>query len=488
MKILHQNNIGFAIAENGEITCSSNWEVIADAIDDWTDFEAAVKSWAGNPGEGWRVPDADSEGYSVDTTRVITGIDCTAKSRWIYDVAFKGRVRDLTARMTDFSETINNKDEREKTATWSVDADSLDGFLPEIGAVMTWAGELFYCDNISSKKVGITEGRYEVTLTAIDLSQVMLGNPSFSRNEKYESTKSATWKVSNDAYEAFIDAHDVNSDASSWAGEGYYVTSIKADPRGKLGYDVAVEAKHIGVRCLETRREETFKGYDAGGNPIREIKWSGRWQVSKDNIEDFQNITGDSAADWADEGYIITNISPNQISDMEYEFSLEAKNPDNASIPKTEDDRSKLSERKDYYPGSAEFKIDAKMAGWTEQDGMLKKMNEVTRASWDPAKDCPFEMTTEMDKKYVEKVITCVTVQLTSYWKGDPMTQIANFKATYELNSIASDLYGNIGSWRVTKKEGEKILDNNGDPWTKFTATFICAPFTFKWNASYWGI
>ncbi|MEI8245823.1 MAG: hypothetical protein WCI51_08340 [Lentisphaerota bacterium] len=521
MKILHQNNIDFAISENGEITCSSTWELICEAIDDWTSFESAVKSWAGNPGEGWRIPDADSEDYTVDTDRVITSIDCSAKSRWIYTVAFKGRNRDIIARMIDYSESVNNRDEREKTATWSIDADSLDAFLPAIGAVLTWAGEFFYCDNINTKKVGITEGRYEVTIIAIDLSTVMLGNPSFSRNAKYESTKSATWKVSNSAYEAFIEAHDVNSDASNWAGSNYFVTSIKAEPRGKLGYDVTVEAKHISVRCIETRREETLKGYDISGNVIREIKYSGRWQVNKDGLEEFKNLTGSSAADWSDEGYIVSRVSPSQISDVEYEISVEASNPDEyqsgGGNPSMLDDRSKLSARTDIEVKCLEFTLSARQAGWmlekpfkkdtTSKELTDKNVREILKPivqsaaydslsdtekdiEWTPSRDCPIEMASGAnyaDKKWVDKTFTCIALEYTQYSKGELAQQLSQLET--RRDKIPYIQYGQINgltkSWKRLSYNVEKILDNKGDAWWKESYTLIACPHTWKWNAAY---
>ena len=521
MKILHQNNIDFAISENGEITCSSTWELICEDIDDWTGFESAVKGWAGNIGEGWRVPDADSEGYTVDTDRVITSIDCSAKSRWIYTVAFKGRSRDIKARMIDYSETVNNKDEREKSATWSIDGDSLDAFLPVIGAVLTWAGAFFYCDNISSKKVGISEGRYEVTIIAIDLSTVMLGNPSFSRNAKYESTKSATWKVSNEAYEAFIEAHDVNSSASSWAGSDYFVTGIKAEPRGKLGYDVTVEAKHIGVRCLETRRDETLKAYDVSGNAIREVKWSGRWQVNKDGLEEFKNLTGSSAADWADEGYIVSRVSPSQVSDVEYEISIEATNPDEyqsgGGNPSMLDDRSKLSARTDIEVKTLEFTLSAAQAGWTMEKPFkagstdtlvtqdvkeilkpivkslkyrLLDAEDLKAMEWLPSRDCPIEMpsgTNYADKKWIDKTFTCIALEYTTYSKGELAQQLSQLET--RRDKIPYIKYGQMNgllkSWKRVSYNVEKILDNKGDPWWKETYTMIAAPNSWTWSTAY---
>lgn len=523
MKILHQNNIGFAISDNGEITCSSIWEVMADSIDDWTGLEASVKSWAGNIGEGWRVPTATSDDFTVDTERVIIGIEFNAKSRWVYEVSFKGRKVDVTERMIDYSESINNRDERQKTAKWSIAADSLDDFLPKIGDVLDWAGQFFYCDSINSQKVGILEGRYEVEIVAIDLSTVMLGNPSFSRNEKYESVKSATWKVSNDAYEAFIEAHDVNSDASSWAGADYYVTSIKAEPRGKVGYDVTVEAKHVGVRCIEVKREEGFKAFDDNGGVVREIKYTGRWQVFKDNLDEFKNITGDSAAAWAEDGYIITRVSPSQISDVEYEYNLEASDPanynSNSNPDSMLDDRSKLSNRIDVNPGMREFILTEKQCGWIKEKPFKKGSStelidkdlpeiwkpivktamyqlvddEYKEMVWKASRDCPFVIpgnndNNYIDFKYANKPFQCVCIEYTKYTKGDPSRQLGQLQS--RINSMGEmigrqKINGLEASWKRSGYSFEKILDNKGMPWWKQSFTLIAAPNKWDWSKDY---
>jgi len=522
MKILHQNNIGFAVSDTGEITCSSVWELMSDTIDDWTGLEAAVKDWAGNIGEGWRVPTATSDDYTVDTNRVIIGIDCTAKSRWIYNVSFKGRSRDITARMIDYSESTNDKDEKTKTATWSVDADSLDGFLPAIGDVLTWAGDFYYCDSISNKKVGILEGRYEVTITAIDLSTIMLGNPSFSRNAKYESVKSATWKVSNDNYEDFVADHDINSDASSWAGDGYYVSSIKAEPKGKLGYDVTVDAKHVAVQCLDINKQDTYNGFDNGGSALNTTTYTGKWQVHKDNMDDFENLAGESAESWAEEGYIVKQVSRSQISDMEYEYTLNAYNPDQVGIPANYgqlDNRSNLSAREDVMPGTREFTLTAEMAGYvrekpakdstllkvTDQDVsqilkpiktsvMYHNMSSADQANaWLPATSCPFlwTSTNPLPVSLVDKPLQCTTLEITQYSQGDPSATLSQLTARRDKRMLMvynGTMSGLFGSWRRTSHNVEKILDNKGLPWWKETMTVIAAPGNYAWNPTYWNV
>jgi hypothetical protein len=235
-------------------------------------------------------------------------------------------------------------------------------------------------------------------------------------------------------------------------------------------------------------KRQTFSGFETNGALKNEIVYTGKWQVHRDNIEDFETLIGESAADWADEGYIVTSINPVKLSDVEYEYTLEAKNTDNTSAsPAQDDDRSKLSERQDFYPGSADFKIDGAMSGWTTKDNK-KILITAAGGTWDPAEECPFVVTGPMDKKYYERVIQCLTVQSTQYKKKDPMQMLPTFKELYEATIINAVMFGySGGSWRATKQEGEKILDNAGNAWTKYTITWMCAPFDWVWNATYWG-
>jgi hypothetical protein len=322
------------------------------------------------------------------------------------------------------------------------------------------------------------------------MAVLIIGNPQFTRTAAYESTKTAKWRVDTASYEAFIAANDIDS-AAAWAGDGYYVTNLSAEPHGILGYYVTIEAKHVSVRKIEVLKRQTLAGYETDGNLKTEVVYTGKWQVHADNRQEFETLIGESAADWADEGYIITSINPVKLSDIEYEYTLEAKNPDNSSAsPATEDDRSKLWERIDLYPGSADFKIDAKMTGYTTKDNLLVKINSIKPGTWDPEKYCPFSpFSEELDKKYAERVIVCMTVQRTTYKKQDPMKTLQDFQIDFQNPLIWNDMFGcPNSSWRPIKVDCEKILDNAGNPWSKITKVYMLAPFNWEWNSTYWGV
>ena len=495
LRITHKSNIDFTIGANGQIQRTSTWEILpasgADILTSWTSFRADAETWAGAIGDPFRIPDSDSMGYTTDDDYLITEIAFKSPARFIYEVTFTGRKKHTTAEMTDYSETKNNNLEKEKTAKWMIHDDSIEEWLPDIGAVITWGDALYGVDELymidDIQKTKLKSGEWEVTLKAKDMAVLIIGNPQFTRTAAYESSKTAKWRVDTASYEQFIADNDIDS-AATWAGDGYYVTNLSAEPHGILGYYVTIEAKHVSVRQIEVLPRKTFAGYETDGSLKIETVYTGKWQVHADNREEFETLIGESAEDWADQGYIVTSVNPVKLSDVEYEYTLEAKNTDSSSAsPPTEDDRSKLWERTDDYPGSAEFKIDSRMAGWIMKDNKLTKITEAG-GTWSAAKDCPFVFSEPMEEKYVERVVRCVIVQETIYKKVDPIKILSELKTIYESSEIFPNEFGIAGtSWRVTKVEGEKILDNEGKPWTKFTAVYMCAPFNWQWNAAYWG-
>ena len=495
LRITHKSNIDFTIGANGQIQRTSTWEILpasgADILTSWTSFRADAETWAGAIGDPFRIPDADSMGYTTDDEYLITEIAFKSPARFIYEVTFTGRKKHTTAEMTDYSETKNNNLEKEKTARWLIHDDSIEEWLPDIGAVITWGDALYGVDELymidDIQKTKLKSGEWEVTLKAKDMAVLIIGNPQFTRTAAYESSKTAKWRVDTASYEQFIADNDIDS-AATWAGDGYYVTNLSAEPHGILGYYITIEAKHVSVRQIEVLPRKSFAGYEADGSLKIETVYTGKWQVHTDNREEFETLVGESAEDWADQGYIVTSVNPVKLSDIEYEYTLEAKNTDSsAASPASEDDRSKLWERQDFYPGSADFKIDGPMSGWTMKDGKKKTIKE-SGGEWTAAEECPFVMTGEMEKKYAERVIQCLTVQVTQYIRKDPMLMLPTFKQLYEAVQINGDYLGTTGgSWRAVKQDGEKILDNEGKPWTKYTTTWMCAPFDWEWNATYWG-
>ncbi len=562
MKIVHPKNINFSIGAEGGITRTGTWRVKPDddvnIQENRSGFRQEVEDWAGKIGDPFRMPAADLQRYTEDPDCLVTGISFNSVEFSIYDVTFTGHKKHLTAAMTGgIFETVNEFGEREKSAAWQIHADSLEGWLPEIGDALSWAGADYRCINISSRELAYREWEvkltavemsvlmignpafkrnnnlesfssarwrvskdalesflaahavnaaaewagdgyvitdvlseangasgYYVTLTARDMSVLMIGNPSFKRNDCLESAICATWRVSNDAIDEFMVAHEINNDASGWAGEDYYITEISSRPDGMQGYLVTIEARHVGIRKLDVKRRETFAGYDIFGNLKREIVWTGRWRVHRDNKQDFENITGTSAADWAEEGYMVTSVDPSRISDMEYEYTVEAKSPENSNLASMhyKNDRTNLGSRVDVMVDSGTFILSAEQCGWIKNDdGRYEEIED-----WDCGTSCPFETEDTLEQEMIGGELLCAILTVSIYRKGETRRHVAAEVQWTSSARIVSNADGHEGDWRKIEIKADIINDSRGDVWTKVSKKYMHAPAGFKWNQNYW--
>jgi hypothetical protein len=489
MRILHYNNIDFNIDADGNITRRSTWHVMPDAggtIDDeWPNLREQVSNWAGSTGDAWRLPGDDSQSYTEDADYLISEVSCKSLSRYMYEVSYTGRKKHLIAEITGrISESINNAGEHSKSATWLVHADSLSGWLPEIGDVLSWAGSDFLCEDIQMQKRADNE--WEVKLSAKDMSVMMIGNPDFSYNSSHEGVKRAKWRVGLDACNDFIASHSINSDASAWAGNGYYVSDIQVSAYGKIAYYVTLEAKYAETRLLEVKRSETFNGYDENGKINKVVTWIGRWRVHYENLSDFEDRVGESADDWAGTGTIISKITPARITDLLYEVSMEAKEPEAAGGSALDfdlDDRSNLGGRTDIMCREADFMLSPGECGWyRNSQGQYEEISD-----WDADKLCPFVSSSPLPPETIEAKLKCVLVTKATFKKGRSKAHVRMNLDWSMTPRIESSVAGISGSWLKQSFDTEELFDNEGKRWTKIIRSYLHSPAGFSWNSNYGG-
>ena len=489
MRVLHYNNVDFSIDANGEITRSSSWHVMPDADTEinsgWTSLRGQAEQWAGEIGDPWRLPTANSMNYTEDTDYIVREISFKSQSRYVYEITFTGSKKHLTAKINGgISESIDNNAEKVKSATWLVHADSLDGWLPQIGDVLDWAGIDYLCENIQLQEH--TGDEWEVKITARDTSIMMVGQPTYSLNSNHEKTCHAKWRVSLDAYDDFIAANSINSDASDWAGEAYYISDIQSNPYGKIAYYVSLEAKYIESRLLSVKRSENFDGYDANGNVKKIINWTAWWRVAKNELTDFENKIGDSASEWAKPGTIITRVDPVRINDLLYEVTMEAKEPKTSgsyALEYNTDDRSNLGNRKDVESRETDYILSVSQCGWFKNSqGQYEEIPD-----WDAATLCPFNTSSPLPQELIGAHLKCVQVQEAKFLRGRSQTHVGmnvNWSTSARtLNEVA----GVNGSWLKQSFETEEVFDNEGKRWTKVIRSYLHAPADMSWNGSYGG-
>ncbi len=493
MRITHYNNIDFSIDDKGNLSRKSIWHVMDDdsaSGGDWTGLRDLVEEWAGSPGEDWRVPGSNSQSFTLDDSCVVTGIEFKAISRFMYEVEFTGTKKHLTAEMIGNPDIHTNQfAETEKSAKWRVHADSVDDLLPTIGDVLSWSGDLYMCAKIDCQSR--EGGEYDVTLRAKDMSVLMIGNPVFTRNNKLESEKSAKWRVSTSVYDEFIENYDVNSNASSWAGDGYYVIGLNAEPVGALGYYVEVRARHIGVKLLDISKTVEHNGYSNLGSLKTTVVYTGKWQVHVDSQEQFDDLCGESAEDWAEDGFTVVSVNPVRISEIEYEYTLKARelDSDTSDLNYEYDPRDDLSSRNDVTAFPSEFTLSPEQCGWMCQNGNYIKINEYETDSWDSDTDCPINSSGELDRSLINRTLPTLGLEEVNYYKGNGNKYVSKL-ASWDSSSSVLNSYtiGNYsGSWRKMGQKSSMELDNEGETWTKITRYYQKAPGNYSWNSSYSG-
>jgi len=488
MRISHYNNVDFNIDTNGEITRRNTWHVMLDngtAIDtEWMGLRDQVVQWAGVVGNDWRLPDADSQSYTEDPDFVISEITFKSLARYMYEVSYVGHKKHLTAKMIGgISENINNSSEHSKSATWMVHADSLTGWLPKIGNVLTWAGSDFLCENIQLQERAT--GEWEVKINAKDMSVMMIGNPTFSSTNNHENVRKAKWRVGIDAYDAFIASNGINSDASSWAGSAYYVSDIQVSPHGKIAYYVSLEARYVETRLLSVKHSEAFNGYDSNGNINKVIIWTGRWRVHRDNLVDFENRVGESAEGWTIQGTIITKVDPIRVTDLIYEVSMEAREPENSesALEFNMDDRARLGSRVDIICKEVDYILNASDCGWNKNSqGQYAKI-----PAWDAQKLCPFVTTTPLPQEMIDANLKCVFVSKTTFLKGRSKAHVRMNLKWSRTPRIVASVAGVIGFWQKQSFDTEEVFDNEGKRWTKIIRSYMHTPADQQWNINYGG-
>ena len=489
MQVLHQNNIDFNVDSNGKVNRRSVWQVGLEesaVVDtEWVDLREQIETWAGAVGDDWRLPDVGSATYIEDSDYLISEITFKSLNRYMYEVSYVGHKKHLTAEIIGgISETINSFSEHSKSATWKVHADSLVGWLPQIGDVLVWAGTDFLCENIDLQEHADNE--WEVKITGKDMSVMMIGNPTFSRTNDHESVRKAKWRVSLDAYDDFITNNAINSDASSWAGSAYYVSDIQVNPHGKIAYYISLEARYVETRLLSVKHSEAFNGYDADGKINSVIIWTGNWRVHYDNLSDFENKVGESAEEWAIAGAIITKVDPLRVTDLIYEVSMEAREPENSggnAIEFNMDDRSRLGRRVDIICKEVDFMLDANNCGWHKNpQGQYEEIPE-----WDAQTQCPFTSISPLPPEMIDANLKCVFVSKTTFLRGRSKAHVRmNLNWSREPRLVVS-VAGVMGSWLKQSFDTEEVFDNEGKRWTKIIRSYMHSPADYDWNSNYGG-
>ena len=368
----------YSIDNNGFMTITTTWMVMPDSEADgtsavnWLAFETEVETWAGNVGDAYKKPTIPENGreattYTDTEAFIVSDISyACVDGRTHYEVTFTNEQNLTVMQMVgNVSAEINESNEKTKTVNYVINVASddplaIDNSFILSGTTVDWAGTDYQVSSSSYNAVSKT--RYELSITAQDMSVMMIGNPSKSTDAFGQHTMSATWRYSTSAYNEWVQPLE-GSDASAYLGlpegSGYIVTEVSAEPNGVLGYTITINAKHVSKRLIKVSKQESRKSSGSGFYTTHNIQY----QSDVDGVEEFTGLVGNQASEFIEDAVgKITEVSVDESGRNDYDIQITTTDePQSSGGSGSSED---LRDQVDLSMSQSEFVLEARQAGW----------------------------------------------------------------------------------------------------------------------------
>lgn len=368
----------YSIDNNGVMTITTTWMVMPDTSSNgisavnWLAFETEVETWAGNVGDRYKKPVIPENGkeateYSETEAFIVSDISYSCvDGRTHYEVTFTNEQNISAMQMVgNVSAEINESNEKTKTVNYVINVASddplaIDASFILSGTTVDWAGTDYQVSSSSYNAVSKT--RYELSITAQDMSVMMIGNPSRSTDAFGQHTMSATWRYSTSAYDDWVQPQE-GEDASVYlgleSGSGYLITEVSAEPNGVLGYTVSVNAKHVSKRLIKATKREMRKSSGTGYYTEHNIQY----QSDVDSVNEFTGLVGTQASEFVDDAVgAVTDVSIDETGRNDFDIQITTTDePQSSGDTASSQD---LKDQVDVSMSQSEFVLDAKQAGW----------------------------------------------------------------------------------------------------------------------------
>ncbi len=473
----------FTVAENGEITRSARWLLCAEADDG--DFAVAAMLWAGAANGDWRVPNAAGDGYTPDHAVRIGKVDCKVIDAGSCEIHYTGlpRLGAVTRVPGAFRFERRANLEEYQYDSFRVPAEAFNTFLPAIGQSLNWNGGVYVCESAEARLE--LDGNYRIDLTAVNTAVRAEGEITTEDTAEFESLKQGVWLVTPSALAEFLTAHAIHADASAWAGEGFYIHHVATAPAHSGNRtQVTLQARHAALKLIEARRTERLAAFGSSETAEKEIIWTGRWRVTAQDRAIFENQLGASAAEWAEENFIISRITPERVSDCEYEYTLEARLPETILSDNTPywHDRD-LPDRNEFYARVGEIRFTPRQCGycWSYLG------QYVLLANWSPSAQCPLVTTVPLDPRWINQGVKLLEVVAVNYLAGPSgrnLSTIRNWLAGAKV--VRATLAGITGNWLKVDLNVDDLTDSRDRRWTRITKIYRQPPAQYEWNSLFW--
>ena len=481
------------ITGDGLVTLESAWNLaLAEPAQTAGQLLEEARTWAGAIGDPFRVPLPDGS-YEFSDRLTVTAIEFKPVNAGVCRVIYSGtgfaaaeagEEGGILLQPVAVGETVDSRDldgalERRRRFRLPPGAD--DSLIPRPGGVLEWEGGAFVCTVCTVTDSGVVGCEFEVT--AREVTTFQLGLTEHGVDEDGFETRRAVWFVSSEAFEEFLAAHPVGG-AETWAGDKFLLLSADSKPFGKAGYEVTLVARKVETRCLSKIRSESFAGMTAAGIIRRKIVWNARWRVAAGDLPSFFGLTGTTPADWPEANCLITDVTPKQLSAMEYEVGIEVQHRNNPGLAArySNDDRSDLPNRYDLTVDMADFHLFATMAGYQKlPDG---KYQPIT--NWNCMYNCPFQVSGWLPANMVDVTFRCLVITISTYEAGDIKSRIEAL-ANWAMHRVTNEAIGGIsGSYLTLRQTCREVFSDSGELYTRITRSYQRAPGDYVWNYNYW--
>lgn len=301
----------------------------------WLEFQNEVETFAGKPGDPYKMPVAttglvDVTEYEESTLFTVQEVNWSAADgRSHYEVTFTNiQNTETLTRVGGIDASVNENNEKTRSARYRVtlakddNGAALTTLMEELksGTVVTWAGDDYLIESTDyTNDIGTN---YTVSITAKDMSEMMIGLPDIQTDSFGNRTVNVVWRYSEAKFDETA-LPEQGSDASKYIGdrEGFVIQSVDCQHHGVLGYHVSITAvsHRTDTRISSTRRdtkdESTGKVY---------TEWESQFQVDEDYVS---NISGKATADLDVNDYIPdgANFSEGTVREVSFDEYVRGK-------------------------------------------------------------------------------------------------------------------------------------------------------------------
>lgn len=485
MHVQFLNSPAFAIDENGQLSRSAVWLLSCDNTED--DVVKSAEQWAGSINAPWRVPATDGQSYTLDESSVITRINCKPLDSRSCEVTFYGvdpAAADTLQIIPDSFKFERRKDLTEhKSAQFKFNGNA-ETMLPAIGDTLDWAGSNYRCEAVSVKTR--TNGSSIASIEAVNTAITSAGAVTSIESSDFRQIKSADWLLLPEALEDFLNANQLHA-AAAWAGENYYISSIKTQSADSANRTlVTLQARYSDMKMIEVLRHEEVVAMENFYDVPKTLQvWTSIWRARAEDKAIFESMLGSSAGEWTGNyNTIVNKVEPKRISDQEYEYTLEARYPEDiGKSPNFRDWRDDdLPDRVEYYIRTGSLRMSAVQCGYSYRSNG----NYVMLNRWQPQLQCPLDTTAPLPVNWINQPVKILEVVEVSYQRGSSTENLFAYTDFFS-NRTFLGYVGNIyGSFLCHDLDIDDVTDSRNREFTRITKIYRLAPVNRQWNQFYW--